>query len=128
MICKNIHKNKKGFVLLFAVVLSSVILALALGLAKIALKEVAFETSAKNTNDAFFAADTAAECALFYDVAVAPSAFGIPTTQGDTNCAGTYVDLNNGSSTPDPVGPWTFVLRPLGGTGDACAKVTVTKT
>ena len=118
---------KQGFVMIFAVALSSVILALALGLARIALKEVIFSTSAKHTNDAFFAADTGAECALFHDLS-SPSAFGVPASPGSTNCAGISVDLNNGSATPDPVGPWTFVLYPLGGSGDACAKVTVIKT
>ena len=33
----------------------------------ISLKEIKFGTSARDTNDAFFAADTGAECALFND-------------------------------------------------------------
>ncbi|MEK7588392.1 MAG: hypothetical protein AAB438_01085 [Patescibacteria group bacterium] len=126
MVNKKIQKNKRGFVLLFAVVLSSIILTIALGLAKISFQEIVFGTSARSTNEAFFAADTAVECALYYDIGISISAFGVPSAQGDTSCAGTFVDLNNGSDTPDP-SPWNFVLFPLG-SGQACAKVTVTKT
>ena len=63
------QKNTKnrGFVILFAVTISSILLALAIGVANIALKEVKFNTSAKDTNNAFFAADTAIEYALFQD-------------------------------------------------------------
>src|SRR3989344_2360391 len=60
-------KSGAGFVILFAVTLSSILLAIALGVANIALKEIKFSTSARDTNDAFFVADTGAECALFYD-------------------------------------------------------------
>jgi hypothetical protein len=67
MINKN-YKNNSGFVMLFAIMLSSIILAIALGIANISLKEVNFSTSAKDTNDAFFAADTGAECALYADI------------------------------------------------------------
>ena len=59
---KNIKKNK-GFVLLFAVTLAAVFLSIALGISEVALKENNFSTSAKNTNDSFFAADTGEECA-----------------------------------------------------------------
>ena len=65
---KKTKKNKeRGFVILFAVTLSSIILSIALGVANIALKEASFSTSARSTNNAFLAADTGAECALFHD-------------------------------------------------------------
>ena len=51
MIIKKIKKNR-GFVILFAVTLSSILLAIALGVANIALKEIRFGTSAKDTNEA----------------------------------------------------------------------------
>lgn len=64
---KNIKKNK-GFVILFAVMISSIIFSIAVGVSNVALKEINFSTSAKKTNDAFFAADVGAECAIFYDI------------------------------------------------------------
>ena len=57
MIILKIKKNK-GFVLIFAVTLAAILLSIALGISQIALKEIKFGTSAKDTNDAFFAADT----------------------------------------------------------------------
>lgn len=115
-----------GFVMLFAVVLSSIILAVTLGLANISLKEINFTTSAKNTNDAFFAADTGAECALYYDLVGTSSAFGVPDVPPpDTFCAGNPVDLANGAGTP--ASPWVFYLHPLGTLGKACAVVSLSR-
>ncbi len=76
---KNFKKNKRGsvlyktkdfrsgFVLLFAVTISAIVLAISLGVANIALKEVKFGTNARDANDAFFAADTGIEYALWID-------------------------------------------------------------
>ncbi len=136
MFIKDIKKtNKKsGFVMLFSIILASIILSVTLGLTNISLKELNFNTSAKDSNDAFFAADTGAECALYYDLIGTQSFFGIvnpigqPGTAVSTYCAGTAINLNNGSSVPDPVGPWTFYVYPLGESGKACAIVTVSKT
>jgi hypothetical protein len=133
---KKIKKLNKqnGFVMLFSIVLASIILSVTLGLTNISLKELNFNTSAKDSNDAFFAADTGAECALYYDLIGTQSFFGIvnpigqPGTTVSTYCAGTSINLNNGSTIPDPVGPWTFYVYPLGENGKACAVVTVSKT
>ena len=57
-----------GFVMLFAVTLSAILLSIALGVTNIAFKELRFSTNARDTNDAFFAADTGAEYALFEDI------------------------------------------------------------
>jgi len=125
----NNFKNNRGFVMLFAVVLSSIILAVTLGVANVTLKELNFTTSARATNDAFFAADTGAECALYYDIVGTSgptglvNPFGVPSTDVNTFCGGTAVDLNNGSGTQ--ASPWTFFLYPLGSTGSACARVSL---
>ena len=104
IIIKKIKKNK-GFVILFAVTLSSILLAISLGVANIALKEIKFGTSAKDTNDAFFAADTAIEYALFNDKP--PSSSFLPS--------------------PGTLQTWDFVVPNLGGGGISCAKVNVEK-
>jgi len=130
---KNNIKNNKGFVILFAVVLSSIILTITLGVANISLKELNFSTSVRATNDAFFAADTGAECALYYDIVGTQSfsglinPFGVPSSQVNTYCAGTDVDLNNGSSNPTSEGPWIFYLHSIGQSGQACARVSLSR-
>ncbi|TSC77702.1 MAG: hypothetical protein G01um101424_325 [Parcubacteria group bacterium Gr01-1014_24] len=98
-------KRNKGFVILFAFTLSSILLAIALGVANIALKEVKFGTSAKDTNNAFLAADTGIEYALFNDKPPASSFVPSPGTKQS----------------------WNFVVSGLGGAGASCATVNVEK-
>lgn len=129
------NNSQTGFVLLFAVVLSAIIFAITLGMTDIALKQVAFTTSAKNTNEAFFAADTGAECALFWDLVGGQTLFGQANPFGQTTgefttmCAAMAVDLNNGESSDqeDPPGGWTFVINSLGTSQQACAIVNLKK-
>ena len=92
---------RSGFVMLFAVTLSAILLSIALGVTNIAFKEVRFSTNARDTNDAFFAADTGAEYALFNDK------------------AGNICSPNLSCS---------FTIPQLGSNGQSCANVTVTKT
>lgn len=68
MIFKNKNQNKnKAFVILFAVTISSIILAIALGVANISFREMRFSTSVKDSNNAFFAADSGLEFVLMND-------------------------------------------------------------
>ncbi|MCM2339094.1 MAG: hypothetical protein NDI62_01410 [Burkholderiales bacterium] len=120
---KQILKNNKGFVMLFAVMISSMILAIALGVADVALKEINFTTSAKEANNAFFAADAGAECALFYDKSLpADNAF---TGTAVMNCSESLITVTPVGS---PASKWTFVVPGLGYGEEGCAKVTVDKT
>jgi hypothetical protein len=115
-------KNNKGFVILFAVTLAAIMLSIALGVSSIAQNEVKFGTSARETNDALFAADAGVECALLHDKsAVAQNAF--TGTAGNMTCGGnTFVPVES------PVDLWTFAIPSLGSLGDSCARVTVDKT
>ncbi len=115
-------KNNKGFVLLFAVTISAILLAIALGVSDIALKEIKFSTSARDTNEAFFAADTGIECALFNDKSTSNS-FKASGGSGVVQCTDLSISINQSS----PLF-WDFVLVNLGNTGQSCAKVTVDKT
>lgn len=120
IIVKKIKKNK-GFVLLFSVMLSSIILAVALGVANIAYKEIRFSTSTKDTNNAFLAADTGTECALFNDRSDGNSFVQTGGT-GVVQCLGGYISLSGSF----PV--LSFIMSGLGTNGQGCAIVTVDKT
>jgi len=120
MIIKEIKKNR-GFVLLFAVVISSIVLAITLGVLNIALKELNFTTSAKDTNDAFFAADTGVECALYWDNGL-NTAQQFPSSPSTMACAGIPIDVMS-----DGVGGGLFYVLGLGGSENSCATVTITK-
>ena len=127
---KTIQKNK-AFVLLFAVVISSIILAIALGVANISLKEINFGTSARDANDAFFAADTGAECALYYDRSD-NSAFIETSPAPVISCAGItpitpiIVSMDN-DNTCNYLSAWSFLVSNLGSSKKACADVVVGK-
>ena len=114
--------QNNGFVLLFAVMLSSIILAIALGVASVALKEINFSTSAKDANNAFYSADTGIECALFNDKP--PLAIFPNNASQQVTCLGGFININ---STDWTNGPWNFVLPGLGSSNDSCAIIDVTK-
>ena len=118
-IYSNRKKNKeKGFIMLFAIVITSIILAITLSVQNISLKEVKFSTSAKNTNEAFFAADTGVECAFLNNRSASDSFI-----EGGSN---TISCLGNDAIPLLGVYPnFSFVLYGLGSTGEGCAKVGV---
>lgn len=118
MIIKNIKKNR-GFVILFAVTLAALLLSIALGVANIALKEIKFGTSARDTNDAFFAADSGIECALFYDNGVTSSFGG--SGGSSIQCSGSSIAISGSSPS------WNFVVLGLGSSGQSCANVSIDK-
>lgn len=63
----NLKTYKKGFVLAFSLLISSIVLALAFGIFNILLKQIVLTSSAKDSQIAFYAADAGAECALYWD-------------------------------------------------------------
>jgi hypothetical protein len=122
MILQKIKNNKKGFVILFAVTLAAILLAVAVGIANIAQNEVRFGTLAKNTDDAFFSADTGAECALFYDKSTG-SSFPIAGPAAPIGCTPTTPTFSGTANT----GTYDFIMTGLGPTSSGCAKVNVSK-
>lgn len=63
-------KNKKGFALLYAIIIISVVSVIAFGLASISLKQKVLSSLAIDSQVAFYAADAGMECALFYNLKV----------------------------------------------------------
>jgi hypothetical protein len=76
-------KRQRGVALLFAVLLTSMLLLVALGIVNITYKELLFSGEAKDSDRAFFAADTGIECALFLDKQGVYVATGTPTPPSD---------------------------------------------
>jgi Tfp pilus assembly protein PilE len=107
-------KQNSGFVILFTVLIASIILAIALGIASVSYREVLLSSTANDAEFSFFAADTGAECALYWDIQ--QSAFG--ATLVTPSCGGAAVDMTSSSS------PFKFRFA-TSTTG--CASVTVDK-
>lgn len=61
-------KNEKGFTLLFAVLVSVLVLAVGASIISIALKQVILSGAGRESQYAFYAANTGVECALYWDL------------------------------------------------------------
>ncbi len=59
--------TQKGFALLFAIIASSVLLSIGLGIWNIAFKELVLSSFGRESQVAFYVADSAIECALYHD-------------------------------------------------------------
>lgn len=78
-----IANSQRGFTLLIAIILASVCLAVGLALADIAYKQVVLSSTARHSQVAFYRADSAMECALYYDQQFGwfnPNEFPAPST------------------------------------------------
>ncbi|MFH0755137.1 MAG: hypothetical protein V1910_00520 [bacterium] len=61
-------KTTKGFAILFAVLLSSFLITLGVSIFSISLKEIQITTSLRDSQIAYYIADSARECALYWDI------------------------------------------------------------
>jgi Tfp pilus assembly protein PilX len=123
-----INKNKRqGFTLFVGLIIASSLLLIATGVVNLALKQALISNSGKESQLAFYAADTGMECAIYWDIAnpSGVSAFSIETGTLDIECNKDGNNPNNhwtvGGSSVSTVGPITFLPEPY------CAMVTITK-
>ncbi|MEY4747212.1 MAG: hypothetical protein RLZZ416_261 [Candidatus Parcubacteria bacterium] len=67
-IAKKMHeRSQRGFTLLLAALIASIVLSLGAAIFAIAKKEVILSSLGRDSQFAFYVADTAAECALYWD-------------------------------------------------------------
>lgn len=88
---KTKDKNKKGFTLLFAVLVSTLVLAVGSSIISMALRQTILSGVGRDSQFAFYASNTGIECALYWDLS---SAVTFPTSTDDTvniDCAGSSV-------------------------------------
>lgn len=118
----------KGLTLFVAIVVMGTLLLISTGIVDLALKQAVVSGSGRDSQYAFYAADTGMECALFWDIKN-PSASGsaFSTSTGSTIFCNR--DANNpsnqwvvGGSSVSVINAITFLPEPF------CAIVTVTKT
>ncbi len=64
---KKIRRNKKGFALLIAILTTSMLLIVSFVVVNVALKQILLSDSNKESQYAFYAADSGTECALYWD-------------------------------------------------------------
>ncbi len=155
---KKINNDKKGFALLFSILVSVMVLAVGASIINIALKQIILSGAGRESQFAFYAANTGLECALYWDLngtvvddaGVASYVFPPPDTEGlrvnDTEnleCSGTNIvsgDTTHGltqtytkSWITDQTNSTTFRIAVANEVNNAdgilyCAEVTVEKT
>lgn len=140
------NKNpQKGFTILVAVVTAGILLIIAMSIGGIALKEQVLSTANKESQIAFYAADTGIECMLYLDLKVGVFAYdtygnrstGDPTVPTGGYCNGQLISFPN----PDPdaitadqtvdQAKFSYIFQldhiPVGNGSDTCAIVRITK-
>lgn len=82
------RSSERGFVILFAVLIAAIVLAITIGIANIAFKEIRLSSIARDSHLAFFAADSGAECALYHDLRLGLFDADTPPASVVINCDG----------------------------------------
>jgi len=82
-----LFKKQSGFAMLFTVLIVSIILSLAIGISNITFKQNLLSSIAKDSQQAFFAADTGMECGLMNDLIYASAYY--PRGAGPTQVSST---------------------------------------
>ncbi|MFA5838534.1 MAG: pilus assembly PilX N-terminal domain-containing protein [Candidatus Paceibacterota bacterium] len=100
-------KHSHGFTLLMAMVISSLLLSLGITVFNVTLKELVLSSYGRNSQFAFYAADTGVECALFWGIKKNAFSTSSPTNiecDGKTieNVGGQSVSIFNINFSPDP--------------------------
>jgi len=113
----------RGFTLLLAAIISSIVLSVGLAIYSIAQKEVTLSSLGKYSQFAFYNADSGSECALYWDVRHA--FFSTSTPPSQIAC-----DYNSGNASAITFATqgtsyiFSFQYAPNGN----CANVSITKT
>lgn len=85
--------KERGFTLIMAVLISSLLLAIGFSLANFAVKQLIISSTGRESQFAFYAADSGIECAFYWDFkygnqsAFATSSASVPPSSG-VNCNG----------------------------------------
>ena len=140
------NAGHRGFTLLFAVLISTILLAIGAAIFNVTIKQLALSTVGRESQFAFYAADTGAECAMYWDIknnGASVSAFTPdPRPDGDPDplnrdifCSGnnlpvgsrTRVNCNPYSGSGLCTDTFTYQIVPGVAAEPACVTVTVTK-
>ena len=110
----------RGFTLLLAVLVSSIMLALGSAIYNIAAKEVILSSSGRDSQYAFYSADSGIECALYWDEK--QNAFSSTSAATQMTCAGQTVSMSKSYDVPSQTETTNVSFTPI-----PCIDLTVTK-
>ncbi|OGG50673.1 hypothetical protein A2763_03650 [Candidatus Kaiserbacteria bacterium RIFCSPHIGHO2_01_FULL_54_36] len=129
--------TQRGFTLLLAALVASIVLSVGAAIFSIAQKQLTLSAIGRDSQFAFYAADTAAECALYWDFrcnyfATSTNAINPSCNNPDPMCDGERMQAS-GRPSQAPYYPYTMSSAQMNFFTDIdpfvgfCAEVTVTK-
>ncbi len=122
----SIFNFQKGFTLFVALVVTGTLLLIAAGVVSLAVKQSFISASGRESQRAFYAADTGLECALYWDVKNPSGQSAFATSTGSTIFCNK--DANNPGNQWVVGGAYTSVINRINFLPDPyCAIVVVTK-
>jgi hypothetical protein len=121
-------KTPRAFTLLLAVLISSILIALGSAIFNIVAKEVLLSSSGRESQFAFFAADTGIECGLYWDLR--QDAFATTSPLTEVTCGGSSATLTRtaGGTLLRPTLTTAFSFPIDGGIANPCVTMSVVKT
>lgn len=94
---KNIFdKNEKGYAILFTVIIVSAISVVAAGISNSIYKQIVLSSLAKDSQVAFYQADTASDCALLFDMEITSTLEFLDNNSMTWLCGGFNMDVTKG--------------------------------
>lgn len=111
----------KGFTIFFAMLVGSLTLSIGLAIYDLAVREIDLSAAASQSQYAIYAADTGAECALYWDSKLSPTLNGAPSIFSTSSIAGNAVysgvaNCNGQDIRAAGTPPATIVAPPTGWT------------
>lgn len=124
---KNACLRRQGFTLLFTILIMSIILVIGIGVFEIILKEIVISGAGRESQIAFYAADSGVECSLYWDVKGRVFATSSDSTPPSNNVYCNNIDIAQSWILSD-VTPVSATTRfDVSFNNGACVRVFVTK-
>jgi hypothetical protein len=122
--------SRKGFAMLFTILLISLVLAMALGISNITFKQTILSSLAKDSQIAFYQADAGADCGLYYDFTLGsfPQGSTVSTVPATLTCGNDTLSLNTSESqTTGPSGDYFIYYFNGAGGSSSCYNIVFDK-
>ena len=125
----SLPKKDAGFTLFIAIIVTGTILLVSTAIVTLAAKETFLTSANRDSQFAFYAADTGAECAIYWDINNPSGYSAFSTSTGSTiNCNQNAANATNPTPPSNQVGGSSVSVFNLTFLPDPyCAQVTVTK-
>lgn len=97
---KKKYKSGGGFTLLIAIITTSMLLIVSFVVVNIALKQLILASAAKESQYAFYAADSGTECAVYWDLKDSALSAFATSTPGTITCNTQTIGVGNTQTVP----------------------------